>query len=164
MKSLNRLIYTITKGNKPNGTDVQALNEIIQYVNQEKQRQLENNNLFAKLFISTFKNELLQREGKYQLILDSIRIVLKIPLEEHYNALHEEMNYIELMKFAKSKGISMKHPALRTPEETKKDSELLKTYELDLINHLDHFKKEAVYSRTNKLLNNLIEDYEIRKQ
>ena len=35
------------------------------------------------------------------------------------------MNCVELMKFAKSKGITMKHPALRTEDETKKDEPIL---------------------------------------
>ena len=158
-KSIDRLKYTFSKGNKPNQNDFVALNDVINYVNQEKEREIIKNHLFAKLFLNGFKNDLLKNGGNYQMYIDRARIALKISLEEHYEELHGEMNHLEYIKFAKSKGITMKHPVLKTQEEEEKDIELLKTHELDLIKHLDHFKKEAVYDRVNKLLNNMIEDY-----
>tara|TARA_R110002095_G_scaffold193603_1_gene171854 strand:+ start:3267 stop:3797 length:531 start_codon:yes stop_codon:yes gene_type:complete len=142
-----------------NSKDFEALNGIIKYANDEQERKVANNHLFAKLFISVFKNDLIKSDGNYQYIIDSLRMAISLPLKDHYNELFEEMNSIELVKFAESKGISLKHPALRTPEEEEKDTELLKVHQDSMIRHLDHFKKEDVYQRTNKLLNTLIEDY-----
>ena len=129
-KQIDRLKYTFTKGNKPNQTDFEALNGFIKYVNDEQERKVANNHLFAKLFISVFKNDLIKSEGNYQYIIDSLRMAIALPLKDHYNELFEEMNSIELVKFAESKGISLKHPALRTPEEEAKDTELLKVHQV----------------------------------
>lgn len=38
MKSINRLAYTISKGNKPNASDMEALNDIIDHVNKENEK------------------------------------------------------------------------------------------------------------------------------
>jgi hypothetical protein len=87
-----------------------------------------------------------------------LRMSLKIDLEEHYQEVYEEMNHIEYIKFAESKGLTFTHPALNSEEENERQSELLKKHEKELIEHLNHFEKEKVYQRLNELLNKLIED------
>jgi hypothetical protein len=159
-KQIDRLKYTFTKGNKPNATDIEALNGIIKYVNSEKERELNNNHLFAKLFLSDFKNDFIKNEGNYQYNIDSLRMILKKPLETHYEDVFNEMNEIEYVKFAKSKGLTFIHPALCDDEDREKQSELLKIHEKELIQHFAHFKKDEVYKRLNGLLNNIIEDYD----
>jgi hypothetical protein len=159
-KQIDRLKYTFTKGNKPNATDIEALNNIIKYVNAEKERELKNNHLFAKLFLNDFKNDFIKNEGNYQYNIDMVRMVLKKPLESHYDNVWSEMNTIEYMIFAKSKGLTFTHPALADEEENERQSELLKIHEKELIQHFAQFKKEEVYKRLNNLLNDLIEDYD----
>jgi hypothetical protein len=159
-KQIDRLKYTFTKGNKPNATDIEALNNIIKYVNSEKERELNNNHLFAKLFLSDFKNDFIKNEGNYQYNIDSLRIILKKPLESHYEDVFNEMNEIEYVKFAKSKGLTFIHPALCDEEDREIQSKLLKIHKKELIQHFSQFKKEDVYKRLNGLLNNIIEDYD----
>jgi hypothetical protein len=158
-KQIDRLKYTFTKGNKPNATDIEALNNIIKYVNSEKERELNNNHLFAKLFLSDFQNDFIKNEGNYQYNIDSLRIILKKPLESHYEDVFNEMNEIEYVKFAKSKGLTFIHPALCDEEDREIQSKLLKIHKKELIQHFSQFKKEDVYKRLNGLLNNIIEDY-----
>ena len=59
-KQIDRLKFTFSKGNKPNATDFEALNGIIEYVNSEKERERNNNHLFAKIFLSQFKNDFIK--------------------------------------------------------------------------------------------------------
>jgi hypothetical protein len=161
-KQIDRLKYTFTKGNKPNATDIEVLNGIIKYVNAEKERELNNNHLFAKLFLNDFKNDFIKNKGNYQYNIDSLRMILKKPLESHYEDVFNEMNEIEYVKFAKSKGLTFIHPALCDEEDREKQSQLLKIPEKELIQHFSQFKKEDVYKRLNGLLNNIIEDFKTK--
>mgnify|MGYP001822482020 CR=1 FL=1 len=158
-KQIDRLKFTFSKGNKPNASDFEALNGIIQYVNSEKERQRKDNHLFAKLFLSDFKNDFIKNEGNYQYNIDMLRMILKKPLEGHYKDVFNEMNDIEYVKFAKSKDLTFTHPALCDESENQKQSELLKKHEGELIDHLAQVKKDKVYQRLNELLNNIIEDF-----
>lgn len=96
MKAINRLAYTISKGNKPNANDVKALNEIIEYVNKEKERELDNNMLFAKLYVNAFKNSLIKNEGNYKDIVSSLKSTCRISFEDQLDGLVREANAIHL--------------------------------------------------------------------
>lgn len=50
-KALNRLAYTISNSNKPNKTDVDAFNNIVKWFNVQESKTIDNNKLFAKLYI-----------------------------------------------------------------------------------------------------------------
>ena len=96
MRALNRLAYTISNGNKPNASDVEALNQLIDYVNKEKQRELNNNRLFAKLYVNVFKNDLIDNNGNYKLVVDSLKSTCRIGLDEQLDGLIREANAIYL--------------------------------------------------------------------
>jgi len=97
-KDINRLKYTFSRGYKPNENDVEALNNIIKYVNKEKERDLNNYHLFAKLYINAFKSVLISSEGNYLLASKSIKSILQIDLDDHLNRLIDEANIIFLEK------------------------------------------------------------------
>ncbi len=97
-KDLERLKFTISKGNKPNKNDIDALNGIIEYVNNERDRELNNYQLFAKLFLNVFKNDIIKSKGNYQLALKNATDVLKIDLYSHLEAFTREINQIWLEK------------------------------------------------------------------
>ena len=92
--NIKRLSYTIGKGNKPNANDIEALNGVIEYVNQEKERSLNNHQLFAKLYINAFKDILIKSNGNYQLASDSLLSVIRIGLNDQIDRLIEETNQI----------------------------------------------------------------------
>ena len=135
MKSLNRLIYTITKGNKPNDTDVQALNEIIKYVNQENERQLKNHHLFAKLVTSILKNDIIRNGGNYQLAVESLKSVCRIDLNVSLEGFIMEINQLDIEKHL----------------------ELYKG-DLDKFNY-PRYNEDKMKDRTKEIIVNLIEDY-----
>ena len=158
-KNIDRLKYTFSKGNKINQNDIEALNGIIKYVNKEKERELNNYHLFAKLYISVFTSEIYKTKGNYQLISDSLRRTLKRPLESIYDDFHQQMNETEFEILAKVLGLSDKHPVLRTDQENENDKRIIKENAKDLTQALSHYNKEDVYDRLNKVISNLIEDY-----
>ena len=96
MKAINRLAYTISNGNKPNATDVEALNQLIEYINKEKQRELNNNILFAKLYVNTFKNDLIKNKGDYKNTVQSLKSTCRISFDDQLDGLVREANAIHL--------------------------------------------------------------------
>ena len=142
-----------------NSDDLEALNGIIEYVNKEKERQLNNYHLFAKLYISSYTKEIYKTKGNYQLIADSLRMTLKRPLESIYDDFHQQINETEFENISKVLGLSDKHPILRTDQENENDEKIIKENAEDLTKALTHYNKEDVYNRLNSLLTNLIEDY-----
>jgi len=131
MKAINRLAYTISNGNKPNASDVEALNQLIDYVNKEKQRELNNNRLFAKLYVNVFKNDLIKNNGNYKATVDSLKSTCRIGLDEQLNGLVREANAIYLQNEIESytKDIS-------TFEYPKHDETKMKNRLKDLIGNL----------------------------
>jgi len=97
-KDIDRLKYTFYKGNKINQNDIKALNGFIEYVNQEKERQLNNYQLFAKLFVNTLKNDLLRNDYDYQTITSSLQSVLKIDFDVQLDSLLMDISQHELKK------------------------------------------------------------------
>lgn len=134
IKDINRLSFTISKQNKPNQTDADALDGIIEYVNQEKERQLNNHQLFAKLFINDMLNDTIKNDGNYQKSLDTLRMVFKIDLQEHINNFNSHINQLRLENQIKDK------------------------VDIDKINFIT-WTKEETQERLTELITDLIEDY-----
>ena len=135
MKSLDRLIYTITKGHKPNDTDIEALNNIIQYVNKENERQLKNHHLFAKLVTSILKNDILRNGGNYQVAVESLKSVCRIDLDVSLESFIMEINQLDIEKH-------------------------LELYKGDLDQFVyPRYNVDKMKNRTKEIITNLIEDY-----
>ena len=154
MKALNRLIYTISNQNKPNQLDADALNDLIIYYNDERKRILTNNQLFAKLFIGVFKGDLIKSNGNYKLSLDTLKMILKIDIQEHYNGFHNEINQIEFEKLCDYLEI----PEVKTLSDDQKKDIIIEDNKELLYKVLGKYSKEKVYDRLNNLMIDLIED------
>ena len=154
MKELKRLAYTIGNGNKPNETDIEALNGVIEYYNAERKRTLVNNELFAKLFIGVFKGDLVKSKGNYQLVLNTLKMILKIDLHSHYDSFHRNINQIEFKKLCDYLGV----PEVITLEDDKKKDQIIEENKELLSKVLNHYSKEKVFDRLNNLMIDLIED------
>jgi len=100
-KDIERLKYTITQGNKPNENDIKALNSVIGYVNLEKDRTISKNILLSKLIINVLKNDIIKSKGNYQLSIKTLKSILRISLEAHYEAFKDEINQIWLDNYIK---------------------------------------------------------------
>jgi len=162
--NIDRIKYTLTKGNKANIKDFEALNGIIDYANKEKERLLTNNHLFAKLYISLFTRGIEKSNGNYQKIADELREPLKMPLETIYDNFHQQMNSTEFENIINILGMTDKHPALRTEEENENDKKIINENIGELTKALSHYNKEDVFNRLNNVMNNLIEDYDTRQK
>ena len=163
MKDLERLKFTILNQNKPNEKDFHALNGIIKYVSEEKERTLNNYHLFAKVYISVFTSGIEKTNGNYQKIADELRMVLKTPIESIYDSFHQQMNMTEFENITNLLGMSNKHPALRTKEENENDKRIVNENAKAITKAMLHYNKDDVYKRLNSVITNLIEDYGLGK-
>ena len=134
-RDLNRLGYMISNQNKPNQNDADALNNIIDYVEQERKRQFTNNQLLAKLFINDMLNDTIGNEGDYQKSYDVLRIVFRIDLQEHLNNFNSHMNQLFL------------------------ENQLKETKDIDKI-VFTKWTREQTQDRVMELINNCLDDYQ----
>ena len=62
--AIERLQFTISKQNKPNQTDADALNILTKEISNNQIKKVENNKIFAKILLLFLKNEY-QKKSRY---------------------------------------------------------------------------------------------------
>lgn len=109
-QSVNRLIWRFTDSNslkngfKPNQTDVDALNSILEFINKTNETTVQENRIFAKMYISYFCLQLRVTQD-FDLAQKKTNHVLNTPLTTLYELLRVEANTCEIRNFFQSKGI-----------------------------------------------------------
>lgn len=116
-EAIQRLSFTVSKQNKPNPTDAEALNKILQYVNGTIKKEINENELFAKLYVYLLLNEVIFYKGDVDLGQKKINEVLQIPLIDMYENFRMSFNSIALNNFLHENGLSEKHPLQYNQEE-----------------------------------------------
>ena len=95
-KALNRIKWRFTgKSNfKPNEEDIKALNEVIRWINQQKEKTINNNKLFAKLFITFYNDVLTTNETTIldDLAQKQVSRLLALNLNQFYIAFHKQLH------------------------------------------------------------------------
>lgn len=116
-EAIQRLSFTVSKQNKPNPTDAQALNKILEYVNGTIKKEINENELFAKLYVYLLLNEVVFYKGDVDMGQKRINEVLQIPLIDMYENFRMSFNAIALNNFLHENGLSEKHPLQYNKEE-----------------------------------------------
>ena len=129
-EAIQRLSFTVAKQNKPNPTDAEALNKILEYVNETIKKEVNENELFAKLYVYLLLNEVVFYKGDVDMSQRKINEVLQIPLIDMYENFRMSFNSIALNNFLHENGLSEKHPLCYTQEE--------ETVNKQLTNHKDY--------------------------
>ena len=143
-KDIERLKFTITKGNRPNANDAKALNGIIEWVSRQRSENVRNGHLFAKMFLSVYAGHLEKTNGNYQLSLERCTETLKMPLEEVYVLFHQALNEIHRGNIL----------------DFWKDNPYDKTIEAQAIKSLeDNWSLQATTDRLNELIADMINLY-----
>lgn len=124
-EALNRLYWRFGgNGNKypfpVNQNDVDAFNVIKNFVVDKQEKQLKNNELFAKMYIQRYQAEL--KENQTTIYDISLRKEMHKFLEKSLNQVIEEftasLNESEQYKFIEEAGVELKHPIIMTETET----------------------------------------------
>jgi len=95
LAAIKRLAYTVGNKNKPNETDAEAINKVIEWFNLSNQKAVNENLLFAKLYILVLKdlsNHYKSIDGANKVICDS----LSKPIDFHIEILKQSLNHLEM--------------------------------------------------------------------
>jgi len=123
-EAIQRLSFTVSKQNKPNATDAEALNKILDYLNNSIKKEINENEMFAKVYVYLLFNEVMFYKGDVDMSQAKINDVLKQPLIDLYENFRMSFNAIALNNFLHENGLSEKHPLLYDPIEEQKNKEL----------------------------------------
>lgn len=123
-EAIQRLSFTVSKQNKPNATDAEALNKILEYLNNSIKREVNENEMFAKLYVYLLFNEVIFYKGDVDMSQAKINDVLKQPLIDLYENFRMSFNAIALNNFLHEKGLSEKHPLQYNKDEEAHNKEL----------------------------------------
>lgn len=140
---------------KPCDFDIECLKFIAEWVNREKQAELNGNLLFAKLYCHVFIQEI-NFYKDFQFAQKSMNSILKKSIQEHYELFQQRLNDFEVNRFLIDNGID--------PEKRKFDSDGFSDTSIDKealskINNDDffkHFNGKWEYDKVQKSLNNQI--------
>jgi hypothetical protein len=164
-KAINRLSWRFKNNNIKvneskiiiNEADVLAVDFLVNWINQQKQETLKGNLLFAKLFCYAFHNELTFYNGDAKLAQQKIVEQLKIPIGYHYDKIHDTLNMLELNNYMKQIGVIQKHPLTRNDEENKKNAELFKINNKEIVKKImGTWSVENVYKSLNNTITECI--------
>jgi hypothetical protein len=150
-KNVERMFWRLSNGNfTPNQNDLKAMTEIVEWINREKEKTVKDNYMFAKLYCNQFIQEI-EFYKDIDFAQRSLHELLQKPIIEHYDKFHERLNFVELMKYSKSIGLSDKHPAFLTEDERENDKRILKEHEAK---YIQYSKGIWEYDKVQKSLNN----------
>ncbi len=140
-----------------NQTDIDAIDFLTNWIEQQKKETKQENLLFAKVFCYSFKNEIIFYNGSAKFAQSKLVDILKQPLEHHYDEVHKILNNFDLWNYSKEIGLSKKHPALKTDEEEKIDLQILESKDPVLLKKImDNWTKESVYKSLNNTITEAI--------
>ena len=103
-KSIERLVYTISKQNKPNNNDAEALNNIILFYNEVTGSDIKKNLLFAKLYIFLYSNFIKTYESE-EMAQSKIHQILDTDIDILFLQLKDDLNSLEITEFFKRQGV-----------------------------------------------------------
>lgn len=144
-----------------NEKDIEAVDFLIDWINRQKQQELMENILFAKIFTYAFTNEIIYLNGNAQEALQHLQNIAKQPIQTHYDKFHKFLNVFECNKYLESLNIENdKHPALRTDEETKEIGYKLKNNEKEFLEKVNGtWSIDQVYKSLNNTITEFINRY-----
>jgi hypothetical protein len=127
-KAVEHFVFKFKNVWSPTKPDVDALNTIMNFVKNKHELQLQNNELFAKLYVMVYAQFL---ERYNATVFDDIPVkelnrYLDTSLERIIQRFTQKLNDSELYSLFEDIGIEDKHPALKKQQEKNKETELLK--------------------------------------
>jgi hypothetical protein len=156
-KAIDQFVYRLQHGKyEPNQSDVEALNFIVDWINREKEKNLKENTLFAKMFIHVFTQEVNYYKGDFKLSQKKIADYLEMPIEQHYEMFTKSINDLAMNNYTEILGLSNNHPKTLTDEEILFKEKVIKENQTEMLKYLNGVFEEEP---TRKSLNNTITEF-----
>jgi hypothetical protein len=151
--AVSRCKFTIANGNKPNQTDVEAYNMVLEFLHKTQEKTIQENLLFAKLYTFVLSG-LTDQYGDVNFANKQLNKILSEPIDIRIQMLLMKLKHAELSQ-------SISDPMLegKTEEELKevfqrypKFAELFQTC-------WDHWDKDSVTGYLNMNINLSLHEY-----
>lgn len=142
-------------GDDPNSTpeQIEAINTLIDWVNDSKKSHLENHKLFSKLYIIYF-GQLIQHFQDVEFAQKEIHRELSESIGLHSEFLRMKINSLEFSNWFKSIGFNPKDFNFMTDEEIAERDLLLKNNQEGFLKNTNKWSQEKI----NEALNNQISE------
>jgi len=127
-KAINKITWRIGgNGWKATQNDVDAINFIIDFVNVKHKEQINNHQLFAKLYIYVYGQFLKHYNATVfdKIPEQELHKLLERPIDQFIEDFKNQLNSSELYSLQDELGLSNSHPATRTQKEKDNDSKIL---------------------------------------
>ena len=144
-----------------NELDVNAVEFLVEWINNQKRESLTRNELFAKFYVYSLENEL-EFYKDVEFATKRLTEVASQPIENRYDKIHEKLNKIAYKSFCKEKGIIIDHIEKLTLkfEQEQEQKELIKQNEYELKKHaLGLLDKSKVFKQLNNLISETINKF-----
>lgn len=168
-KAINRLQWRFKNENVKvgeskiiiNELDQKAVDFLIEWINNQKLENLNQNLLFAKLYTYSLINEI-EFYKDIEFANKKINEVCKTDIQQLYNEVYRKLNNLEYLKFCKENGIITNHIEKMTlnKEQEKKQKDLIKQNEYELKQILKGlWSKEKTYKSLNNTISETINKF-----
>ena len=145
-----------------NQEDVNAIEFLTNWINDQKKETINQNQLFAKMYCYCLSNEIeFYKDVKFA--NTKLQEKLNEPIENHYNKIVKDLNRLELTKYMQSKGIIMDNVELMVLNQAQqlaqeqKQALILKENEKEVQMYvLGIFKPENVFKSINNQITECI--------
>lgn len=135
-KAFQRLSWRFSSGQfTPNQNDVDALKFLAEWVNREKESELQQHSIFAKMYVYSFIHELAFYKD-LEFAQKKLHEILNQPLRDRYDEFTQRLNALENEKYQKSIGIKQTHPALISDDDRAKEMEIIRQNQQDVAKYL----------------------------
>jgi len=145
----------ITQTIKPCTFDIDCIKFLAEWANREKEKNKQENILFAKLYCYVFIQEI-QHYKDINFAQKSMHDLLTMHLELHYKTFAQKLNEFEFNEYLKSIGIN---PEEMHFKESKEDIEKLKEAK-DFFDNINKWDLEKVSKSLNNQITESINRYD----
>ena len=170
---------------KPNSDDVEAINCILTWINNQKKDVVAKNNLFAKLLVYQYTQNIRYHEttvlSDFNLAQVELCKILEYPLESIYKGFYNDLHNNQLNRLVKyenvNKGIDVKvaeirsgklgvenfllskHGGLENYIKHLESEKITEEQQLNVVKNLQDYKKAFTFGHTKNKLMELVVNY-----
>jgi hypothetical protein len=160
LTAIKRLAYTVGNKNKPNETDAEAINKVIEWFNISNEKITQDNLLFAKIYILVLK-DLSNYYKSIEIANKEISRHLSLPLDFHIENLKNSFNRLEMDSFFESLNLKPTWDSNLKIEEIRQNildnKEYFKTVNPNLfVESLETWDTNSIIANLNYSVNELI--------
>jgi len=160
LESIKRLRFTFGKQNKPNETDIVALNTILKSIDDFQKKGIEDNRVFAKILCLYIKDKYYASNQNINESLKFLSQELKLPLDVHIEILASKINSTQLTNYIKTLTIDIPENEFTDVEAlAKRENQFWDVHQKNILDEIMFYNspdqvKGNFFMTANQILNN----------